>query len=148
MDAMLIFTDCRDAVWDRTDSDAGVLFKALLLHGTGEEMDESEVPYAALPMYKILKRQIDRADIKYKETLEKRSAAGKKSGEVRRNKAEQRRTMMNSVQLCLNEREQTQTNANKRELPNPNPNPNPNLYTHYARAHEDDYSDLRYGLLE
>lgn len=154
MDSILIFTDCCEAVCDLTDSDAGVLFKALLRYGAGKGVDLEDITYGALPMFKILKGQIDRAEIKHLETIERRSEAGKKggiaSGESRRKQAEANASKAKQNEAKRSNASKREANASKTKLPNPNPNPNPNrFYTHNACACEEDgFDDIKEALME
>ena len=62
-------------------------------------------------LFSVFTSQIDSCNEKWEAIKKKRSEAGKKSGESRRNKSEQTRTKRTSVPFV----EQTQTNANKSE---------------------------------
>ena len=62
-------------------------------------------------LFSVFASQIDSCNEKWEAIKKKRSEAGKKSGESRRNKSEQTRTKRTSVPFV----EQTQTNANKSE---------------------------------
>lgn len=64
-----------------TDSQCGLLFKAIMNHVNGKEIEIDDL--AVKVSYSHIRRQIDKDIEKYKEVCRKRSEAGKKGNEVR-----------------------------------------------------------------
>lgn len=74
----------------------GVLFKAIFEYvdtGSITEIDDLAVKL----MFSVFKAQIDRESDKWEEVRKRRSEAGKKSGESRRNKSKQNQTKQTNV---------------------------------------------------
>lgn len=108
--SFVLFTDRKKEIDMLSDAQCGVLFKAILRYAdTGERLESEDLVVQVL--FSVFTAQIDSCNEKWEAIKKKRSEAGKKSGESRRNKSEQTRTKRTSVPFV----EQTQTNANKSE---------------------------------
>ena len=108
--SFVLFTDRKKEIDMLSDAQCGVLFKAILRYAdTGERLESDDLVVQVL--FSVFASQIDSCNEKWETIKKKRSEAGKKSGESRRNKSEQTRTKRTSVPFV----EQTQTNANKSE---------------------------------
>ena len=108
--SFVLFTDRKKEIDMLSDAQCGVLFKAILRYAdTGERLESDDLVLQVL--FSVFTSQIDSCNEKWETIKKKRSEAGKKSGESRRNKSEQTRTKRTSVPFV----EQTQTNANKSE---------------------------------
>ena len=108
--SFVLFTDRKKEIDMLSDAQCGVLFKAILRYAdTGERLESDDLVVQVL--FSVFASQIDSCNEKWEAIKKKRSEAGKKSGESRRNKSEQTRTKRTSVPFV----EQTQTNANKSE---------------------------------
>ena len=108
--SFILFTDRKKEIDMLSDAQCGVLFKAILRYAdTGERLESDDLVVQVL--FSVFASQIDSCNEKWEAIKKKRSEAGKKSGESRRNKSEQTRTKRTSVPFV----EQTQTNANKSE---------------------------------
>ena len=108
--SFVLFTDRKKEIDMLSDAQCGVLFKAILRYAdTGERLESEDLVLQVL--FSVFASQIDSCNEKWEAIKKKRSEAGKKSGESRRNKSEQTRTKRTSVPFV----EQTQTNANKSE---------------------------------
>ena len=108
--SFVLFTDRKKEINMLSDAQCGVLFKAILRYAdTGERLESDDLVLQVL--FSVFASQIDSCNEKWEAIKKKRSEAGKKSGESRRNKSEQTRTKRTSVPFV----EQTQTNANKSE---------------------------------
>ena len=108
--SFVLFTDRKKEIDMLSNAQCGVLFKAILRYAdTGERLESDDLVVQVL--FSVFASQIDSCNEKWEAIKKKRSEAGKKSGESRRNKSEQTRTKRTSVPFV----EQTQTNANKSE---------------------------------
>ena len=108
--SFVLFTDRKKEIDMLSDAQCGVLFKAILRYvDTGEHLESDDLVLQVL--FSVFASQIDSCNEKWEAIKKKRSEAGKKSGESRRNKSEQTRTKRTSVPFV----EQTRTNANKSE---------------------------------
>lgn len=108
--SFVLFTDRKKEIDMLSDAQCGVLFKAILRYAdTGERLESEDLVVQVL--FSVFTAQIDSCNEKWEAIKKKRSEAGKKSGESRRNKSEQTRTKRTSVPFV----EQTRTNTNKRE---------------------------------
>lgn len=72
-----------------SDADAGALFKAILAHANGVEIDLDESPLAVQLLFPLIAAQIDRADKAYQETCERRAEAGRAGGLAKASNAKQ-----------------------------------------------------------
>ena len=95
--------------WSRLASGCQIATQQGRLADTGERLESEDLVVQVL--FSVFTSQIDSCNEKWEAIKKKRSEAGKKSGESRRNKSEQTRTKRTSVPFV----EQTQTNANKSE---------------------------------
>lgn len=76
------------AVIDKlSDAQAGRLYKALMRYGSTGELTDFSDDLACDMAYTLMKGEIDVNFERYNEICEKRREAGKKSGEMRREKA-------------------------------------------------------------
>ncbi len=108
--SFVLFTDRKKEIDMLSDAQCGVLFKAILRYAdTGERLESEDLVVQVL--FSVFASQIDSCNEKWEAIKKKRSEAGKKSGESRRNKSEQTRTKRTSVPFV----EQTRTNTNKSE---------------------------------
>ena len=109
--SFVLFTDRKKEIDMLSDAQCGVLFKAILRYAdTGERLESEDLVVQVL--FSVFTAQIDSCNEKWEAIKKKRSEAGKKSGESRRNKSEQTRTKRTSVPFV----EQMRTNVNKSEL--------------------------------
>lgn len=86
-DSFVMRTENKVSIDRMSDEDAGRLLKAILAHVAGEDVDDQEEPLAVQLLLPLITGQIDRADEKYQETVEKRRAAGALGGKAKREKA-------------------------------------------------------------
>ena len=96
-DSFVLYASHLKQVNNLTDEQAGQLLKAIYLHTQDEEVDGLD--QATNILYSIISEQLDKDRIKYEETIEKRSKAGKASAEARStqsNKTEQKETDVNT----------------------------------------------------
>ena len=108
--SFVLFTDRKKEIDMLSDAQCGVLFKAILRYAdTGERLESEDLVVQVL--FSVFTAQIDSCNEKWEAIKKKRSEAGKKSGESRRNKSEQTRTKRTSVPFV----EQMRTNVNKSE---------------------------------
>lgn len=102
--SFVLFTDRKKEIDMLSDAQCGVLFKAILRYAdTGERLESEDLVVQVL--FSVFAAQIDSCNEKWEAIKKKRSEAGKKSGESRRNKSEQTRTKRTSVPFV----EQTRT---------------------------------------
>ena len=121
--SFVLFTDRKKEIDMLSDAQCGVLFKAILRYAdTGERLESEDL--AVQVLFSVFTAQIDSCNEKWEAIKKKRSEAGKKSGESRRNKSEQTRTKRTSVPFVEQTRtkrtsvpfvEQMRTNVNKSE---------------------------------
>lgn len=89
--SFVLFTDRKKEIDMLSDAQCGVLFKAILRYAdTGERLESEDLVVQVL--FSVFTAQIDSCNEKWEAIKKKRSEAGKKSGESRRNKSEQTRT--------------------------------------------------------
>lgn len=86
-DSFVMRTENKVSIDRMSDEDAGRLLKAILAHVAGEDVDDQEEPLAVQLLLPLITGQIDRADEKYQETVEKRRAAGALGGKAKHEKA-------------------------------------------------------------
>lgn len=86
-DSFVMRTENKVSIDRMSDADAGRLLKAILAHVAGEDVDEADEPLAVQLMLPLITGQIDRADEKYQETVEKRRAAGALGGRAKQSQA-------------------------------------------------------------
>ena len=95
-DSFILYTDFYDVLKEIPDEQAGMLFKAIYEYqATGKVPTlEDSIKYVFL----ILKQKLDENETKWRTEKEKRSEAGRKSGEIRKKTVEQDGTMLNTVE--------------------------------------------------
>lgn len=103
--SFVMYADYQKHIARLSDGDAGKLMKAIFAYVNGS--DEVQLSPAADMAFSFIKERIDHDTEKWNAICQKRSEAGKKSGESRRSK--QTRTKRTSVPFV----EQKQTNGNK-----------------------------------
>lgn len=103
--SFVMYADYQKHIARLSDGDAGKLMKAIFAYVNGS--DEVQLSPAADMAFSFIKERIDHDTEKWNAICQKRSEAGKKSGESRRNK--QTRTKRTSVPFV----EQKQANGNK-----------------------------------
>lgn len=130
-ETFILRTENRPIIERLSDEEAGALFKALMLHAEGEEVDLDSLPGKADVAYMQMAAQMDRMDAAYQEKVENRRKAGLKSAEVRANKGQQSSTDFNKVQQTSTKGKQKST------IPVPVPVPVP-------VSHKGDYRERRF----
>lgn len=103
--SFVMYADYQKHIARLSDGDAGKLMKAIFAYVNGS--DEVQLSPAADMAFSFMKERIDHDTEKWNAICQKRSEAGKKSGESRRSK--QTRTKRTSVPFV----EQKQANGNK-----------------------------------
>ncbi|MFR6588604.1 MAG: DUF6291 domain-containing protein [Ruminococcus sp.] len=103
--SFVMYADYQKHIARLSDGDAGKLMKAIFAYVNGS--DEVQLSPAADMAFSFIKERIDHDTEKWNAICQKRSEAGKKSGESRRSK--QTRTKRTSVPFV----EQKQANGNK-----------------------------------
>ena len=103
--SFVMYADYQKHIARLSDGDAGKLMKAIFAYVNGS--DEVQLSPAADMAFSFIKERIDHDTEKWNTICQKRSEAGKKSGESRRSK--QTRTKRTSVPFV----EQKQANGNK-----------------------------------
>lgn len=103
--SFVMYADYQKHIARLSDGDAGKLMKAIFAYVNGS--DEVQLSPAADMAFSFIKERIDHDTKKWNAICQKRSEAGKKSGESRRSK--QTRTKRTSVPFV----EQKQANGNK-----------------------------------
>lgn len=84
-DSFVLYTELIDTVDAMSDADAGALFKMILNYENDQQIDKDvdTQSHTALIAFTFVKRQLDRLDEKYEETIKARKEAGKKGAEKR-----------------------------------------------------------------
>ena len=103
--SFVMYADYQKHIARLSDGDAGKLMKAIFAYVNGS--DEVQLSPAADMAFSFIKERIDHDTEKWNAICQKRSEAGKKSGESRRSK--QTRTKRTSVPFV----EQKQANGNR-----------------------------------
>ena len=94
--SFLLYIDRKEQISKLTNEQGGILLKAIFEYAdTGNEIITDDI--AVDLVFSIIKSQIDEDGRKWEEKRQKRSEAGKKSGESRRNKNKQNQTKQTSV---------------------------------------------------
>ena len=109
-DSFILYTKILEVLEALTMEQRGVLFTAIVeFEKTGEEpvIEDPLVAMAFIP----IRQDLELNNKKWKQTCEARSEAGKKSGEVRRNKAEQKKNKM----ISYEQNKQTRTKRTEHE---------------------------------
>ena len=161
--AVNIRLENRESIDGLTDEDAGALFKALMCHGDGGDVDRAALPYGARTLYPIIAGQIDRAIDNYYAALERRKAAGSNAVNERWRRYREAQEAEKDSNVSANYTEANERNTNVYERmqtqedvirpihnpnPNPNPNPNSNSITEKEKLKQKEKADdLRQGVL-
>lgn len=86
-ESFVLYTEIRDTVHLMTDEEAGLLLKMILNYESGLPLDADIEDRAwdggAFVAFSFIKRQLDKNDAKYQETINARSEAGKKGAAKR-----------------------------------------------------------------
>jgi hypothetical protein len=107
--SFILYIERRKEIEMLSNEQCGILFKAIFEYAdTGNVIDIDDL--AVKLMFSVFKAQINREAEKWEEVRKRRSEAGKKSGESRRNKSEQNRTKRTNVHFV--EQEQTKRTVN------------------------------------
>ncbi len=114
-DSFLIFTDNLDVVSELSDSEAGVLLKAIAQYVTTGTTPE--LPKLVKVVFTPIKNSIDRNNKKYIDVVEKRKQAGKMGGQAKASKSKQ-------VLASASKTKQRVTNLADSD-PDPVPDPEP-----------------------
>lgn len=79
-DTFILRKENRISIDRMSDQDAGALFKAILAHADGEEVNLDDSAFAVQLLFPLIASQIDRTEEAYRETCEKRAEAGRLGG--------------------------------------------------------------------
>lgn len=106
-DSFVLYTKIREMVVKLTDEQKGILFQAILDFETDNEVsiDDPVIDMAFIP----IRQDLEANNEKWENIRNARSEAGKRSGEVRKQK-ETNQTSVNFVQTKMNKKEQIGTN--------------------------------------
>lgn len=88
-DTFVLRKENRVSIDRMSDADAGALFKAILAHADGDDIDLENAAIPVQILYPLIAGQIDRADAAYQETCDKRAEAGRAGGVAKAGKAKQ-----------------------------------------------------------
>lgn len=101
--SFILYLDRKKEIDLLSNEQCGILFKAIFQYVDTGNIPEIE-DLTVKVLFSFIASQIDENAKKWKETCQKRSEAGKKSGESRRNKSEQNRTKRTNVHFVEQER--------------------------------------------
>ena len=87
-DSFIFYTEYREAIEDMTDTEAGMLLKALISYAEGEQVKIKDK--VVRMVFLTIKPRLDRDRAKWQETVEKRREAGQKGGEAKASKSKQK----------------------------------------------------------
>lgn len=114
-DSFVMRTENKVSIDRMTDADAGRLLKAILAYVAGDEVDDTNEPLAVQLMLPLITGQIDRADERYQQIVEKRRAAGALGGKAKQSQANDSKA------------KQSEANESKASLNDPVPVPVPDI---------------------
>tara|TARA_R110000868_G_scaffold120421_3_gene319540 strand:- start:780 stop:1460 length:681 start_codon:yes stop_codon:yes gene_type:complete len=115
--SFVLYVDIIHTFEELTDEEAGKLIKHILKYVNDlNPIAEDKITKIA---FEPIKQQLKRDLRKYETIIEKRSAAGKKSAELRNNKSQQVLTSVNTINLCsTNPTDSVNDNVNVNEINN------------------------------
>lgn len=122
--SFVLYTDYYNYISFLTPDEKAKLFDAIFQYVL--EFKTPEFSGALGIAFSVIKTQIDRDMKKYSEVIEKRREAGRKSGEIRKQQAEQKRTNRTSVNFVEQKRTNRTDNVNVNDNYNVNVNDNVN----------------------
>ena len=114
--SFILYTNYFDILKDLSDSDLGIMFRAILSYKT---TGNYELPSHLQLAFRFLKNQLDIDNEKWLKTKEARSQAGKKGGAPKGNN--------NANKTSKNKQKQAKTSKNKQNKHNDNDNVNDNV---------------------
>lgn len=105
--SFLVMTENATALNMLKDSAAGALFKALMAHATGQEVQK--LPFGAELLYQVMAGQMDRMDERYEAVKKKRIEAGRagglaKSSNAKQNLANAKQSLASCTSTCTSSR--------------------------------------------
>lgn len=112
-DSFVMRTENKVSIDRMSDEDAGRLLKAILAHVAGEDVDDAAEPISVQLMLPLITGQIDRADERYQQIVEKRREAGSLGGKAKQSQANDSKA------------KQTEANDSKAYHNDPDPDPVP-----------------------